>query len=148
MQKRLTKLVLCVLAVVCVNTIANDCYAHDAEDVARHCVRRVNHIVDRCTNAVADTTVDCVRRINELLEAGEVEAARRVARACIADIRDITDACSEAIVEICTRCVTVLINEFGAEELAARVRNHCVDSLVEISTLEDRAIGFIRQQFA
>lgn len=148
MPHKTTKLMLSALAMLCVSASAGNGFAHTPEEVAQHCARRVNQIGDRCTNAVADTTLECVREINHLLDEGEVEAARRVARACIEDIQHIVDVCMEAIEQVCVRCINVLLDDFGAEELAARVRNFCGDALEDLARLERRAINLIRDQFA
>src|SRR5262245_28721016 len=94
--------------------------ADEALEFARTCAAHVDSLANRTSNAIIDDTLECLRRINELLEAGNEERARQVARECIGHIESIADAGTEAISDVCARCVWVLINEYGAERLAHR----------------------------
>lgn len=121
--------------------------ADDALEFARACAAHVDSLADRTSNAIIDDTLECLRRINELLEAGNEERARQVARECIGRIERIADAGTGAIADVCERCVWVLLNEFGAERLAHRFRQYCAATIEDIRHLERRAINAILSKF-
>lgn len=121
--------------------------ADDALAFARACAERVDSLADRTSNAIIDDTLECLRRINELLEAGNEERARHVARECIEHIERVADAGTGAIGDVCERCVWVLINEYGAERLAHRFREYCAATIEDIRHLERRAINAILSKF-
>jgi hypothetical protein len=121
--------------------------ADEALEFARACAEHVNSLADRTSNAMIDDTLECLRRINELLEAGNEERARRVARECIEHIERLADAGTGAIADVCERCVWVLINEYGAERLAHRFRLFCGATIEDLRHLERRAINAILSKF-
>jgi len=121
--------------------------ADDALEFARTCAEYVDSLSNRTSNAIIDDTLECLRRIDELLEAGNEERAAYVARQCIGRIERISDAGTDAISDVCTRCVWVLINEYGAERLALRFREYCEETIEDIRHLERRAINAIKSKF-
>jgi hypothetical protein len=121
--------------------------ADEALEFARACAAHVDSLADRTSNAIIDDTLECLRRINELLEAGNEERARQVARECIAHVERLADAGTGAIADVCERCVWVLVNEYGAERLAHRFRQYCGATIEDIRHLERRAINAILSKF-
>ncbi len=125
------------LAAVLVLVLAQTASAQSPERLAHRCVEYVNNIVDRCTNAAADETHECIRQINALLEAGRYEAAREVAHECIRSATARTEHAAELIESARVRCVNALL-EMGAIELARRVSNACDDAIEQLRHLLQR----------
>jgi hypothetical protein len=116
----------------------NSASAQDSpEDLAARCVEAVDGVVDRCTNAAADETQECVRKIRRLLAAGRVEAAHRVARACVASATERTENCARRVNRICDACIDLLL-ELGEPELARRVNNACEEAISQLRSLLQR----------
>jgi hypothetical protein len=139
---------LFLVAVPCLVTAlwSSDARA-DAVEVARKGVARIDSLHERCTNAIIDETLECLRVINALLEEGNVERAREVAEECIRRVHNLADLGIEAIGDVAARCINILLNEYGAERLAHRVRAHAAEAIEDIEHLERRAVNAIRAQF-
>ena len=120
-MSRLTT-IAAVFAVVLSSTLTAQAHVNPA-DVAERCINHVDNVADRCHNAIADDTHDCVIEIRRLLRAGRDEAAAAVARQCLQDGRETVRKCSIEITDICTECVRYLLN-VGADQLARRVYHH------------------------
>lgn len=113
------------------------------EDLAARCVTNVNGIVDRCQNAAAEETVECVRKIRRLLAAGREDAARDVARKCIRSATTRTENCANRVNRICNACIDELL-ELGAPQLARRVNNVCEDAISDLRSTLQREKNAIR----
>lgn len=113
------------------------------EDLASRCVSKVNGIVDRCQNAAAEETVECVRKIRQLLAAGREDAAHDVARKCIRSATTRTENCAKRVNRICNACIDELL-ELGAPQLARRVNNVCEDAISDLRTTLQREKNAIR----
>ena len=111
--------------------------AKSPERIAHRCAEYVNGIVDRCRNAAADETQECVQQIRELLAEGRYEAARELAHECIRHATARTDACVDHVIEICRRCIDVLL-DLGEPQLARRVANVCEDAIDELRHILER----------
>ena len=120
--------------------------ALDPERVAKRCVESINHLADRCVSANSDTAHECIRRINELLEQGEREAARRLARHCLRVIEERSDTCVDKIHHRCRHCIRLLLR-LHAPELARRVRHACENAVEHVRHSQRRASNAIRSQF-
>jgi hypothetical protein len=125
------------LAAVLVLALAQSASAQSPERLAHRCVEYVNSIVERCANAAADETHQCIREINALLEAGRYEAAVEVARECIRSATARTEHAAGLIESARTRCINILL-EVGEVELARRVSNACDDALEQLRHLLQR----------
>jgi len=134
-------LMVCTLAVF--TATADSASAHDPAQTAARCVTQINQIVDRCTNAAANETQECVRQINRLQELGRDEAAIQVAREFDHSARQRTRKCIAAIREICTECVDFLLN-VGERDLAARVRWNCSDAISSVESILARETSAIQ----
>lgn len=131
------------MAALLVLVLAQNAQAQSPERIAHRCVEHVNQIVERCTNAAADETHECIRRINELLEAGRYEAAREVAQQCIRSATARTEDCVRAVRQACERCINVLL-DMGQPELARRVHNACEDAVEVLRHLLQRETNAIQ----
>lgn len=112
------------------------------EDLAARCANEVNGIVDRCQEAAADETTECVRTIRRLLADGRERAARRVAADCIADATARTEKCTHRVNRITNACIDELLN-MGASVLARRLdnaRDNAIEELRKILQREKHAI--------
>ena len=134
-----TAVVACTLVVL---GFASAVRAEGPEDWAARCVARVEGLVDRCENAVADDTRQCVREIQALLEAGRVNAARQTARECLQSGHDRAERCAELIRRVCNVCIDELLDA-GAIELARRVENACDDAISRLRHMLQRQENII-----
>ena len=114
------------------------------EDLAARCVKLVNKTVDRCQNAAADETKDCVRKIRRLKADGKERDARRVARECIRSATTRTENCVNRVNRICNVCIDKLVN-LGAPKLARRVNNVCEDAVSDLRSTLQREKNQIRK---
>lgn len=113
------------------------------EDLAARCVSAVNGIVDRCQNAAADETEECVQKIRRLLADGRERAARRVAAECIETATERTEKCAKRVNRICDACIDELV-DLGAPQLARRVNNACEDAISDLRSTLQREKKVIR----
>ncbi len=111
--------------------------ADHAAAFAQECAEHVQQIVQRCQNAAAKETHECVRRINALQAQGRERAARRVARECIEQATTRTENCVEAVHKICSDCIDVLLF-LGEPELARRMHNVCEDAVEKLRGILQR----------
>ncbi|QDT44200.1 hypothetical protein Pan241w_43080 [Gimesia alba] len=116
------------------------------EDLAARCVGAVNGIVDRCQNAAADETQECLQKIRRLLAEGRERAARRVAADCIESATERTENCAKRINRICDECVDQLVS-LGAPQLARRVNSACEDAISDLRSTLQRQKNAIRGAF-
>ena len=122
-------------------------FAHTApEDIAARCVGNVNGIVDRCQNAAADETAECVQLIQRLLADGQERAARDAARKCIRSATTRTENCANLVNRICNACIEKLVS-MGATQLARRVNNVCEDAISDLRSTLQREKNAIRNAF-
>ncbi len=121
--------------------------AQDPVDIAQRCARRVNQLVQRCDNAAAEATSECVRKINALQNAGREEAAKEVAEQCIRKATQRARNCAAAVESVCDECIDVLL-EMGEPQLARRLNNICEDALEHIRTTLQRQKNIIREALA
>lgn len=126
---------------------ASSLFAHDPVEIAQRCTQRVTQIVERCDNAAADETRECVRRINALLDAGRSEAAEAVAEECVRSATQRARNCSAAIEAICDECVDILLT-LGEPQLARRVNNVCEGAVEHLRISLQRQKNIIRQALA
>jgi hypothetical protein len=138
-------LMVCTVAVLA--TTATTASAHNPERIAARCLEEVRGLVDRCTNAAAHETKECVRKINALQEQGRDEAAIRVARECVESARHRTRRCISEIRDVCTRCIDFLL-DIGEEDLAARVRWNCGDAIEDVENVLAREVSAIQAALA
>lgn len=118
--------------------------AENPERIAHRCATYVNGIVDRCENAAAEETQECVEQIRELLAAGREEAAHELARECIRNATARTDACIEHVIMVCHRCIDLLV-DLGEPQLARRVANFCEGTIEDLEHILARETHAIRQ---
>ncbi len=118
----------------------------DPEQIARRCVASVDQIAERCVSANVDTAHECIRRIHELLEAGNTERARAVAHRCLNVIEARSDACVDEIHERCRHCIEILLR-LDSPGLARRVREACLDAVERVRHSQRRTSNAIRGQF-
>lgn len=118
----------------------------DPEVIARRCVNSINELAERCVLANVETAHKCIRRINELLEQGELEAAREVARRCLRVIEERSDDCVDEIHRQCRHCIQLLLR-LNAPELARRVHNACENAVEHVRHSQRRTSNAIRSQF-
>jgi len=116
------------------------------EDIAARCVGNVNGIVDRCQNAAADETAECVQKIQRLLADGQERAARDAARKCIRSATTRTENCANRVNRICNACIEKLVS-MGATQLARRVNNVCEDAISDLRATLQREKNAIRNAF-
>lgn len=118
----------------------------DPQDVFERCVKRTRKAVTRCTNANAEQTKECVRKIKLLLRAGNEERARRVAKECIEAIERRTSACADHIREDCRECIEKLLR-LDAPRLARRLREVCDNALDALRHNARRSVRAIKSAF-
>lgn len=118
----------------------------DPELVAQRCVDSINRLAERCFSANVETAHECIRRINELLEQGDLEGARQVAGRCLHVIEQRSDACVDEIHERCRHCIQLLLR-LQAPELARRVHDACNNAVEHIRHSQRRTSNAIRAQF-
>ena len=116
------------------------------ERVAKRCVDSINQLAERCVSANVDTAHECIRRINELLDQGDEEGARRVAARCLHAIEVRSDDCVDEIHRRCRHCIELLLR-LQAPELARRVHNACQDAVEHVRHSQRRTSHAIRAQF-
>ncbi|MFK7776657.1 MAG: hypothetical protein QM501_00880 [Gimesia sp.] len=116
------------------------------EDIAARCVSNVNGIVDRCQDAAADETTECVRKIRRLLADGQERAARDAARKCIRSATARTEKCAKRVNRICNACIDKLVS-VGASQLARRVNNVCKTAISDLRVTLQREKNMIRNAF-
>ncbi|MBT5311430.1 MAG: hypothetical protein HOL38_07590 [Verrucomicrobia bacterium] len=139
-----TLLTLCAaVGVLLAASNSASAYHNSPEDLAARCVNAVDGVVDRCTNAAADETQECVRTIRRLLSNGEVRAAHRVARECIRSATTRTENCANRVDRICLACIDILL-EMGEPQLARRVNGVCEDAISQLRSLLQREKNAIR----
>jgi hypothetical protein len=114
-----------------------------AEAIAKRCANAVDQIVDRCTNAAADETAECVKKIRRLLAAGEEQAAIRVARECVASATERTEKCVQRIDRLCSACIDLLV-ELGETQLARRLNRFCEEAIEHLWSILERETNAIR----
>ncbi len=112
-------------------------------DAAARCIAHVEQLVNRCENAAAGATQQCVHEIRRLKADGQYEAAIQVARECVSSSRRRTRICIGEVREICVRCIDYLL-QFGAEELAGRVRYNCGAATEQLETMQRRLENVIQ----
>jgi len=110
--------------------------------IAQGCIDRAKKAGLECERGIAKTTKRCVRVIRRLVEAGRLERAARVAEKCESRITGKARRCSEGIEKHCSRC-TAHLEEFGEPDLAARVKEACLDVLAAVADLVGRALNAI-----
>ncbi|MDA1165716.1 MAG: hypothetical protein O3B13_21675 [Planctomycetota bacterium] len=128
---------------LCLTSASVQAHENPVEAAAR-CMERVEHLVNRCENAASEETQQCVHEIRRLKADGQYETAIQVARECVSSSRRRTRICIGEVREICTRCVDYLL-QFGAEELAARVRSHCRAAVDQLETIQQRVENAIQE---
>lgn len=128
-------------------TMTTPVSAHTSpEDIAARCVNNVTGVVDRCQNAAADETTECVQTIRRLLADGQERAARDAARKCIRAATARTEKCANRVNRICNACIDQLVS-MGATQLARRVNNVCEDAISDLRTTLQRQKNAIRNAF-
>ena len=126
--------------------VAQDVLPVDPDALVERCIARITRIAEESAEYNRTTAARCVRHIHALLEAGEVERARRVARHCIRLINHHSGRSATAIRHTCRRCVRAL-HEFGAEDLAARVAEACERAIARVRGSQQAAIAAIEGAF-
>lgn len=127
--------------------VTNTASAHTSpEDLAARCVGAVNGIVDRCQNAAADETKECLHKIRRLLADGNEQAARRVAADCIESATERTENCGKRVNRICDECIDQLVS-LGAPQLARRVNNACEAAISDLRSTLQREKNAIQNAF-
>lgn len=116
------------------------------EDLAARCVSTVDGIVDRCQNAAADETQECLQKIRRLLAEGRERAARRVAIDCIQSAIERTEICANRVNRVCDECIDELVN-LGEPQLARRVTMVCKDAISDLRSTLQREKNAIRGAF-
>jgi predicted component of type VI protein secretion system len=139
------RLIVATCAALMIAGTVDTAHAHvNPVDVAQRCAARVQHIVDRCENAAADETSECIRKIRRLLADGQRDRAVQVARDCIQAARQRTRNCTAEVRDVCGECIDYLLS-VGAERLAARVRNLCSDAIEDLQNLLERQENAVQQ---
>jgi cellobiose-specific phosphotransferase system component IIA len=139
------RLAACLAVMTAISTLAPTANAHvNPEEVAHRCVHQVDQILDRCENAAASETQECLKAIRRYRAAGRRDLAIQTARECIQAARERTRHCISAVRDVCTRCIDWLLAH-GADRLAARVRNVCADAIEHLENLLKRQENAIRQ---
>jgi len=128
-----TAMVFCFFAVTTKRAEADS----DPESAAARCLARVEHLEQRCINAVEGDVESTLQEIRRLLADGQTEAAAQSARQCLRATRANVRLCVSEIRETCSRCIDFLIL-WGAEELAARVRWNCGAAIESLENLVPR----------
>lgn len=142
------KLLFAFCAAAGLMMVTSSASAHTSpEDTAARCVNTVNGIVDRCQNAAADETAECVRKIRRLLADGRERAARRVAAECIRSATTRTENCVNRVKRVCNACTDLLI-DMGAPHLARRINHVCEDAVTTLRTTLQREKLAIRGAFS
>ena len=135
---------LMLVLVAPVTTQAQDSDA-DAEAIFNRCSERIHRLVARCNRANVETTRNCVRLINRLLDEARFEEAFAAARECIGVIRDRTNECAAAIHEDCRKCIERL-NSMGAHRLARVLHRRCERAVKIVRNTSVRLIRIIKNQ--
>lgn len=141
------KMWLPLLAAAALVTIQAPAQAQTPERVAKQCVEAIDEVVERCANAAAQETRECVQLIRRLLRAGRERAARQVAERCIRSATTRTENCVERVHQICRRCINFLV-EVGETQLARRVHNACKEAVSDIRSFLQREKAAIRAAFS
>lgn len=102
--------------------------AQEPREIVQICKEELREIVHRCVLRNADTTRECRRRINALLEDGKVDEAVAVARRCATKIDDDTDQCVDVVHHLCRRCIHVLL-DLDAREAARHMADVCEEAV-------------------
>ena len=97
--------------------------AQNPQEILDTCSEELREIVVRCVDRNFDTTRECVRRINDLLNQGNVQEARIVAERCKNKLAEDTQQCVDAIHMLCRRCVNALL-----DANALRAARHFVEA--------------------
>ncbi|WP_339727002.1 hypothetical protein [uncultured Gimesia sp.] len=116
------------------------------EDLAARCVGAVNGTVERCQNAAADETQECLQKIRRLLADGRERAAHRVAAECVESATERTEKCAQRVNRICDACIDQLVN-LGEPQLARRVNMVCKDAISKLRSTLQREKNAIRSAF-
>ena len=142
------KVILSLMTVVGLLLITGSASAHTTpEDLAARCVAKIDHTVERCENAAADETADCLQRIRRLLADGQEQAARRVAAECIDSATERAEKCARYIKRLCNACIDQLV-DLGATQLARRVNQVCEDAVADIRLILQREKNAIQNAFS
>ena len=108
---------------------------------------KIDHTVERCENAAADETADCLQQIRRLLADGQEQAARRVAADCIDSATERAEKCARYIKRLCNACIDQLV-DLGATQLARRVNQVCDDAVADIRLILQREKNAIQNAFS
>ncbi len=142
------KVILSLMTVVGLLLITGSASAHTTpEDLAARCVVKIDHTVERCENAAADETADCLQQIRRLLADGQEQAARRVAADCIDSATERAEKCARYIKRLCNACIDQLV-DLGATQLARRVNQVCDDAVADIRLILQREKNAIQNAFS
>ncbi|MEZ6093320.1 MAG: hypothetical protein R3C03_03650 [Pirellulaceae bacterium] len=94
------------------------------EQIFRECKETVAERTTRTINALETKASRCAHQVQDLLAAGNQEAARQLVRQCIEDLSETATKGKRTISALCRRC-TQALRELEAEELANRLEELC-----------------------
>ncbi|QDT92720.1 hypothetical protein [Gimesia algae] len=141
------KLILSLATVLGLMLVTGTVSAHTTpEDLAARSVAKLDQVVDRCENAAADETAECLHQIRRLLADGQEQAARRVASNCIESATERAEKCAKYIKRLCHECIEQLVS-LGATQLARRVNQVCEDAISDIRLILQREKNAIQNAF-
>jgi len=151
------KLSLCALMVLAAMATALPVHAEasgpgdgtpspDPAAIAKRCIHQVTQKAERCVKHNRYIARHTVNLIENLLDQGHEEHAKRVAQNAVQDIQRASNHCVDSIQVDCRECIAVL-NRLHAHRLAYRVHEACEDLVAGVRRGEHAAIKAIRAAF-
>jgi hypothetical protein len=144
MQKQRT--LWCALVALALMATAGPALAQagpDPGEIADACIERVTEIAANRATANGATASQCIERIDELLDAGEMEKAERVAARCIHRVKAKSRGSIGRIRARSARCRAVLVM-LGAPDLAETVKTAARAAIDVVKASKTTAVDAIR----
>ena len=152
------KLCVAALAVVCL-LLGSDAWARrpghrprprpplDPAQIAAKCTQGMQMMADRCADRNQRAAGRCVAKIDDLLEAGQVDEAVAMADHCIDRINRSSDMCIRMIERTCEMCVRLLERLEADQALIDGLNAKCAELTDDdgpVRTSQDDAVGLIQ----
>lgn len=115
----------------------------DPAQIAQHCIQHVSAVAAHRIQRNQAIAGECVAKIEHLVEAGHIGAARHMAVICAHRIMAGTNQALQHIHARCTECTQVLLS-LGAPRLAQAVREVCMQRAQAMNASRHAALQAIR----
>jgi len=113
--------------------------------IAKHCIYKVTELANQCVRLDKKHTARAVQNIEQLLEDGQPEKARKLAERTIHSINVRTQKCVESIREICRNHVRAIIEAGGSPELVEHVRAVCHRQVEKVQNARKISVAKIKE---